>query len=312
MAKLAALVAVTGAACAANNQNLERKLDDLTAQLATTRHELTELRLHVDQLATPPQPADDRAALDRRLDELNRKLDAIASRPPPARPPRPEPDRMKVYAVPIDGYPAQGPSDAKITMVIAHDYADPFSERVRGTLDELRRKYGHDLRIVYRNLVVHPHNATAAALASCAAAKQGKFDALDDVLWEQGFKARRFDLSEADAGPRCWSTPAGCANAIAFARQARLDMSRFKADMMACEADVAADQKELQAFGLGATPSFFINGRFLLGAQPTETFMSLIDEELAKADERNQAGTPKAQYYKTWVLGKGLARLEQP
>jgi hypothetical protein len=36
----------------------------------------------------------------------------------------------------------------------------------------------------------------------------------------------------------------------------------------------------------------------------------LIDEELAKASQRIQAGTPKAAYYKTWVLGKGLTRVD--
>jgi hypothetical protein len=40
--------------------------------------------------------------------------------------------------------------------------------------------------------------------------------------------------------------------------------------------------------------------------------VTLIDEELAKANQRIQAGTPKAAYYKTWVLGKGLTKVESP
>src|SRR4026207_2095262 len=74
---------------------------------------------------------------------------------------RPEPDKAEMYAVPVDGFPSDGPADAKVTIVIAHDYADPFSDRNRGTLDDLRKKYGNELRIVFRNMVVHPHNAMA-------------------------------------------------------------------------------------------------------------------------------------------------------
>jgi protein-disulfide isomerase len=36
--------------------------------------------------------------------------------------------------------------------------------------------------------------------------------------------------------------------------------------------------------GLTGTPSFFINGRELSGAQPLEAFSAIIDEELARAN----------------------------
>lgn len=318
MAKLVAIVAVTsavaGAACAASNQHLERKVDDLAAQLAATRRDLTELRQRIDRLATPPP--DTRDPLVRKIDELQKKLDTMTAelqRPRTTpRPTRIEPDRSKVYAVAVDGYPSEGPADTKVTMIIAHDYTDPFSELMRETLAKLRQKYGNDLRVVYRNFVVHPRIAQASALASCAAAKQGKFQAFDDLLWEKSFKARRFDNSSADGSPDCWATPAGCAMAIDLAGQAKLDVKRFKVDMKACEADVASDQHELGAFGVGATPSFFINGRYSAGVQALESFATLIDEELASATDRIKAGTPKARYYKTWVLDKGLPRLEQP
>jgi protein-disulfide isomerase len=312
MTKLA-LVAAATTACAANTTNLERKVDDLAAQLAQTQREVGELRRRVDTPPPAPPPVPDTAQLEHKLDELQRKLDAIkVMPPPPPRPGRVEPDRSKVYAVAIDGYPADGKPDAKVTMVIAHDYADPYSERVRATLDDLRKKYGADLRIVYRNFVVHPRVATAAALASCAAAKQGKFAAFEDVVWEKGYKARQFDKDvDTDQGPqKCWNLAEGCAFVVAFAQEAHLAIDRFRADMKACEASVTADQKELQTLGIGATPSFFINGRYMSGAMPIDQFTPLIDEELAKADERIRTGTPKGRYYRTWVLAKGLTKVE--
>lgn len=158
---------------------------------------------------------------------------------------------------------------------------------------------------------MHPQVATAAALAACAAAKQGQFDAVDDALWEKGFKTRTFDATKPGPDPRCWDTSEGCTVAIGFARDANLKLDRFKADMRSCGAELQADMRELVGFAVGSTPSFFINGRYMVGAAPIETFEVLIDEELAKANQRIQAGTPKGAYYKTWVLGKGLTKVER-
>nr|MBA2541197.1 hypothetical protein [Deltaproteobacteria bacterium] len=44
----------------------------------------------------------------------------------PTRPMRREPDRAQTYAVTVDGHPGDGPVDAKVTIVVAHDYADPY------------------------------------------------------------------------------------------------------------------------------------------------------------------------------------------
>jgi predicted DsbA family dithiol-disulfide isomerase len=82
--------------------------------------------------------------------------------------------------------------------------------------------------------------------------------------------------------------------------------------MKACTTTVQNDIRELQKFGVGATPSFFINGRFMSGAMPIENFVTIIDEELKKANERIQQGTPAAQYYQQWVMDKGLKALEAP
>ena len=89
-------------------------------------------------------------------------------------------------------------------------------------------------------------------------------------------------------------------------------VNKFKADMKGCQQLVQNDMRDVQRLGVGATPSFFINGRFLSGAMPLENFSALIDEEMKKANERIQQGTPQAQYYQQWVLDKGLKTLEAP
>jgi protein-disulfide isomerase len=208
--------------------------------------------------------------------------------------------------MPIDGDPFDGPADAKVTMVKAYDYACPFCERVRPTMEDLKKKYGNDLRIVYKQLVVHPSTAMSGALAFCAAAKQGKSHEMDELIWDKSFKARKFEQD------KCWESDAGCPLLTGFAQELKLDVNKFKADMKACTSTVQNDMNELRKFGVGATPSFFINGRFISGAMPIDNFVKIIDEELKKANERIQQGTPAAQYYQSWVMDKGLKALEAP
>jgi protein-disulfide isomerase len=283
--KFALLVAL--AACQPDTKNLERKVDQIAQ----------------DQ---------------RKIMEMLQKGGAGAAA---ARPPRPEPDRAKTYAVPIEGDPFDGPADAKVTIVKAYDYACPYCEKARGPMDELRKKYGNDLRIVYKQLVVHPRNAMAAALAFCAAAKQGKAKEMDRLIWDKGFNARNMDMSDVPAQPaaeagqpqqpqKCWDTADGCKIVVSFAQELQLDVNKFKTDMKACQALVQKDMKELQAFMVSATPSFFINGRFISGLASADAYSAIVDEEMKKANEKIAQGTPAAAYYQTWVLDKGLKNVQ--
>ncbi len=241
-------------------------------------------------------------------------LNTQPSGAPPAMPPlRPEPDRAKTYAVKTDGYPSKGPADAKVTIVMFFDYATPYAEKARATLDELMQRYGNELRLVYRTRLVHPANAHAAALALCAAHKSGKAVAMDDALWEKAFKTRNFDQTTDANQQKCWDAPEGCKSAVAIAQDLGLDTKRFKADMKSCVATVDADDKDATTnFLVNATPTFFINGRWMAGAHPVESFAQIIDDELAKANDRIKKGTPKARYYKSWIVDKGEKQVVAP
>ena len=271
--------------------------------------------------------APDTKNLERKVDQIaqdQRKImDMLASGRPgaaaqPARAARPEPDRTKTYSVPVDNDPFDGPADAKVTLVKAYDYACPYCEKVRGTMDDLRKKYGNDLRVVYKQLVVHPRNAMAGALAFCAAAKQGKHKDMDRLIWDKGFNVRQMDMSDvapAEGGgqpQKCWDMPDGCKNVVGYAQELQLDINKFKADMKECQGTINKDMKDLQALMVSSTPAFFVNGRYISGAVPIENFVQVIDEELKKANEKIQQGTPQAAYYQTWVVDKGLKTVEMP
>jgi predicted DsbA family dithiol-disulfide isomerase len=160
--------------------------------------------------------------------------------------------------------------------------------RVSSTLDELVKEYDGKVRVVYKNLVVHPERVMTAHRAGCAAGMQRKFVEFKNAFWEKGFKLSKFDDDTI----------------VGIARDLGLDTEKFKADMTGkdCQAHVDNDMKDLAKFRVSSTPAFFVNGRFLGGAMPKEQFKQIIDERLKVAEA---SGVPGAQYYDKEIFGKG-------
>ena len=198
---------------------------------------------------------------------------------------RPQPDPNAVYRVPVEGrLPQQGPDDALVTLVLFSEFQCPFCARVEPTVTRIVQEYGRDVRVVWMNnpLGFHP-NAMPAAIAAMEAFEQGgnaKFWALHALLFEH-----QSDLSRP--------------NIETYAQQAGLNMAQLRAalDNNEHQAIITAQQQLAQGLGASGTPSFFINGRNLRGAQPFEAFKMVIDEELAKARALVAAGTPRARVY---------------
>ncbi len=203
--------------------------------------------------------------------------DALVDANLKAQPPAPaaggaqNPNERKTVAV--GQAPAKGPADAPVTIVEFSDFQCPFCGRVEPTIKQIEDTYGDKIKFVWKNqpLPFHP-NAMPAAKAAMAAYKQGKFWQMHDLLF-----ANQRDLNEA--------------NYEKWAQQIGLDMDKFKSDMASQQVadEIAADSKEGASLGANGTPSFFINGRSVVGAQPFTSFQSVIDEELKNA-QHNVAG----------------------
>lgn len=179
------------------------------------------------------------------------------------------------------GTPIRGPKNAKITIVEYSDFQCPFCGRVEPALKQVVDAYGNDVRIVWRNIPLPFHeHAMDAAEAAFAADAQGKFWPMHDKLFaNQGALDRpSIDKYAADIG---------------------LDMAKYKAAMdgHTYKSKIDADMKDGAAAGVNSTPSFFINGQMLSGAQPFPAFKSAIDAELAKANALVAAGTPPEKLY---------------
>jgi predicted DsbA family dithiol-disulfide isomerase len=182
-----------------------------------------------------------------------------------------------------------------VTVVEAFEFACPACEKTRGVLDEMAKAYPKDVRVVYRTFLIHPPVATIPAQAGCAANKQGKYSEMAELIWEKGFNAGR-DLSAE--------------NMLKLAGEAGLDAAKFKTDMNGeeCVKFVQEEHESLAKLGVRATPSIFVNGRYLARRAPDQ-FKALIEEELAKAKQRIGQGTKPADYYKEWVLEKGAKQI---
>jgi protein-disulfide isomerase len=266
----------------------------------------------------------DTRSIDDKLTQISARLERIersvgrgggaAGGAQPQRPP--EPDREKTYSIAVDGNPFSGPADAKVTIVKGYEYACFYCDKVRATMEEITKKYGADVRIVDKQFVVHPQSATAPALAACAAHKQGRFEQMDKLIWQKVFSAKNFDKDkqvEGQGAQRCWESSEGCPIVVGLAQELQLNIEKFKADMKGeCQDYIQRDQAALKKLGMSATPGFFINGRWISGAQQLGTFTTVIDQELKKANERIAAGTAQASYYQQWVVDKGLKSLEKP
>ena len=289
--RLALAFALVAVGCGSTDE-LEKKVTKLETDIATLRKEREFLELKQVQLLKEVSD------LEKKVDELTkRNAPSYPSYRPPA---RKQADPLKTYSLALDPSDlTDGASDALVTIVEGYEYGCPFCEKARATMDELKKKYGKDLRWVGKQLVVHPQIATASALAICAAQKQHKFAAMDRLLWEEGFKARKFDKSS------CWTDPDGCSVVDGFAKKVGLDLKRFRDDMKTCEPWLKGNMAALAKLGANATPTFFINGRYLAGAMPADNFATVIDEEMSKAKARVQQGTPRAGYYDKWVVEEG-------
>lgn len=260
--------------------------------------------------ATPPATATAPAAaapsgnVEERLARVERRLDKVVDILEQAMPPN-EPDPDGTYAVPIDPVdPVQGPADAKVTIVEGFEFLCPYCYMVNPTVDQILQKYPKDVRLVSKYLIIHGPPAIAPGMAACAAAKQGKFKEMKAALWGHLFKM------DGDR-PTVQPEQAQEDNLEKLAKDAGVDVAKMKTDMQACSSWLESSKSTLGPFGVNGTPAFFINGRYINGAQPFEEFDKVIQEELAKADKVIADGSVKpADYYDKQIVAKGLKKVK--
>ena len=170
------------------------------------------------------------------------------------------------YDVPTDGSYSIGPKDAEITIVEFSDFQCPFCKRWHQEVYEpLLAAYPGKIRLVYRHLPltsIHPDALSAAEAAMCAGEQ--------DAFWE--FHDKLFDGDLLGSGTY-----------TQYAQDLKLDTASFETCLTEhkYQAEIQADSDFAVNLGVNSTPTFFINGLAIVGAQPIDVFKQVIDKELA-------------------------------
>tara|TARA_Y100000310_G_scaffold345030_1_gene461292 strand:+ start:3769 stop:5034 length:1266 start_codon:yes stop_codon:yes gene_type:complete len=169
----------------------------------------------------------------------------------------------------IDDDEIKGDPGAPVTLIEFSDYECPYCARFASqTLVQIDEKYikTGKVRLVFRDFPLGTHrNAQKAAEAAECAGEQGKYYEYHDKLFENQ-KSLSIDNFKAWAG------------------DLDLDIEMFNECLDNSEQadEVKKDLQDGQIAGVSGTPAFFINGKFISGAQPFEVFERIIESELAR------------------------------
>ncbi len=182
-------------------------------------------------------------------------------------PPKPK-DPNKIYPVTTMNAPVKGPENAPVTIIEYTDYMCPFCKRAQETINALFEEYQGKIRLaVLNNPLAFHKNALSLALASRAAARQGKFWQMRAMIFENPSSLQEADL-------------------VKLAQKLGLNIEQFNKDRNDAQlkAEILAEQKQALENGANGTPAFFINGKLLSGALPLGVFKEKIESALAEQD----------------------------
>ncbi|MDZ4767735.1 MAG: DsbA family protein [Chloroflexota bacterium] len=219
-----------------------------------------------DRAPAPAAAADTEAMIDRAV------AAAIAALPTAVVPTEPPP-----VEVLIADNPTRGAEDAPITMIEFGDFRCGYCKRFNDeTIGPLMERFDGKIRLVFRDYPVLGPESLEAALAGECADDQGRFWDFHDMIYATPDQLNR------DAF-------------LLYAEALSLDTAAFTTclDEQTHRAEVIADYAAGQNAGVSGTPTFFINGKILVGAQPLDTFVLAIEAELASLEAAAVEATPE-------------------
>lgn len=174
---------------------------------------------------------------------------------------------LEPFRIPVEPIgPAMGPANAPVTLIEFSDFECPYCVRIYPTLQQVVKKYGNKVRLVYRQFPLDIHdNAFKAAEASLCADDQGKFWGMHNAMFDNMQAVKSGGFGE-------------------LANTLGLDMKAFNVCMASGKfaARVEQDMEDGSVVGVTGTPATFVNGRLVSGAISMERLSAMIDEELAR------------------------------
>ncbi|MBI5051002.1 MAG: thioredoxin domain-containing protein [Nitrospirae bacterium] len=193
-----------------------------------------------------------------RISDLEKKAGAPVQQ-------RPAMDPNIVHKIPVANSQIKGNKDAPVTIVEFSDFQCPYCSQLQPALRDILKAYPKEVKLVFKQypLSFHPQ-AKNASKASLAAAEQGKFWEMHDIIFENFNKLSEDKFKE-------------------FAAQLGLNVEKFTADYSSAKYD-----KEIQEdislgnnIGVTGTPTLFLNGKRMM-RRSLEDFKESINNELTK------------------------------
>ena len=186
-----------------------------------------------------------------KLDNLEKQLEKIASRPAQAGGKKAANPNRRV-TIPAGESPFKGPKDAKVTIVEFSDFECPFCSKVPPNVEQVLDAYPKEVKFVYKEFPLSFHkNAMNASRAALAAHRQGKYWEMHDKMFEN---QRGLQLDKLKT----------------YAEAIGLDVAKFEKDMAdpKVQQQIDADMKLARSIGVTGTPTLFINGRKVTDRSP--------------------------------------------
>jgi len=174
--------------------------------------------------------------------------------------------------------PTKGPDHASITMITYTDFLSPASANAAKTIDEVVKKYPEDILLLSKPYpsLANP-NAILVHEAAISAGEQGKFWEMRDLLF-----AHKGTMTQAAL--------------LNYAKQLKLNTKQFLSDLETHRFKniILQQMQEAKGFGVNNAPTFFINGRKLIGARSVSDLKQVIDDALGLRPIQ-PLPTPKAE-----------------
>jgi protein-disulfide isomerase len=168
--------------------------------------------------------------------------------------------------------PVMGDSNAKVTIIEFADFRCPFCEQFFSqTENQIIQNYVNTgkVKFAFRQFAILGTSSTVAADAAECANDQGKFWVFHDYLYKN-------QPSESDTSMYNTDTLTKAAASLGMDGTKFSSCLNSKADDSKVQQDISDGEKA----GVSATPSFFINGTLVTGAEPYSTFQQTIDADL--------------------------------
>jgi protein-disulfide isomerase len=182
----------------------------------------------------------------------------------------------------VSGRPTRGNKDAKVVAVNYDDFECPFCARMHQTLfPTIFKEYGDRVLFIYKDFPleeIHPWAVHAAVDANCLAAQS------NDAYWDFAdyLHANQHAIS-AEKTREAWNAALDKL-AAQQGEKHQLDAAKLKACVKAQDDKaVRASMHEGEDLGLNATPTLFVNGQKLEGAEPIERVRAVLDLALQDA-----------------------------